>query len=73
MTLLGLVSLLALAVSVPIASASPLKTSTNILVNDLGPGKLGAVASESSICSRHGTSMLEIGGNAADAVSGITD
>lgn len=34
----------------------------------LGPGKLGAVASESSICSRHGTDMLEMGGNAADAV-----
>ncbi|KAJ5147471.1 hypothetical protein N7526_000823 [Penicillium atrosanguineum] len=34
----------------------------------LGPGKLGAVASESSICSRHGTDMLEMGGNAADAM-----
>lgn len=33
------------------------------------PGKLGAVASESAICSRYGTQMLEIGGNAADAVS----
>lgn len=37
--------------------------------HELGPGKLGAVASESSICSRHGTDMLEMGGNAADAVS----
>lgn len=34
-----------------------------------GPGKLGAVASESSICSGHGTEMLKVGGNAADAVS----
>jgi gamma-glutamyltranspeptidase/glutathione hydrolase len=38
----------------------------------LGPGKLGAVASESSICSRHGTDMLEMGGNAADAVRSRT-
>lgn len=35
----------------------------------IGPGKLGAVASENSICSRHGTDILEKGGNAADAVS----
>ncbi|KAJ5082222.1 Glutathione hydrolase proenzyme [Penicillium argentinense] len=32
------------------------------------PGKLGAVASESAICSGHGTKMLEMGGNAADAM-----
>ena len=31
-------------------------------------GKLGAVASESTICSRIGTRLLEAGGNAADAV-----
>ena len=30
--------------------------------------KLGAVASESSVCSHIGTSLLEKGGNAADAV-----
>lgn len=34
-------------------------------------GKLGAVASESAVCSRHGTDMLKMGGNAADAVSGF--
>ncbi|KAJ5826042.1 hypothetical protein N7474_003180 [Penicillium riverlandense] len=34
----------------------------------IGPGKLGAVASENSICSRHGTDILEKGGNAADAL-----
>lgn len=34
----------------------------------LPPGKLGAVASESSICSQHGAEMLKMGGNAADAV-----
>lgn len=33
-----------------------------------GEPRLGAVASESSICSRFGTDMLEKGGNAADAV-----
>jgi gamma-glutamyltranspeptidase/glutathione hydrolase len=32
-------------------------------------GKRGAVASESAICSRHGIDVLELGGNAADAVS----
>lgn len=31
-------------------------------------GKVGAVASESAICSRAGTAMLEKGGNAVDAV-----
>ncbi|KAL1981493.1 hypothetical protein VTN96DRAFT_2522 [Rasamsonia emersonii] len=31
-------------------------------------GKLGAVASESAICSRHGIEMLKMGGNAADAL-----
>ena len=31
-------------------------------------GKLGAVASESKICSHIGTDLLKAGGNAADAV-----
>ncbi|GAQ05721.1 gamma-glutamyltranspeptidase 1 [Aspergillus lentulus] len=34
----------------------------------LGDGKRGAVASESAICSRHGIDILELGGNAADAL-----
>ncbi|KAG2412527.1 hypothetical protein HFD88_010084 [Aspergillus terreus] len=34
----------------------------------LGEGKLGAVASESALCSHHGTEMLKKGGNAADAM-----
>ncbi|GAD96923.1 gamma-glutamyltranspeptidase [Paecilomyces variotii No. 5] len=33
--------------------------------------KLGAVASENAICSRYGTDMLEMGGNAADAANRI--
>jgi gamma-glutamyltranspeptidase/glutathione hydrolase len=36
--------------------------------HDGRPGRLGAVASESSICSRVGTDLLRKGGNAADAV-----
>lgn len=35
----------------------------------IAPGKLGAVASESAICSQHGVDILKQGGNAADAVS----
>lgn len=34
-----------------------------------GDDSLGAVASESSICSVAGTEILKLGGNAADAVS----
>lgn len=34
----------------------------------LGVGRLGAVASESSICSQSGTKILQKGGNAADAM-----
>lgn len=36
----------------------------------LEPGQLGAVASESDICSRIGTELLRHGGNAADAMVG---
>lgn len=32
-------------------------------------GRLGAVASENSMCSEYGADMLKLGGNAADAVS----
>jgi gamma-glutamyltranspeptidase/glutathione hydrolase len=38
-------------------------------IRTIEEGKLGAVASESAICSRHGTEILKLGGNAADAVS----
>ncbi|KAE8146225.1 gamma-glutamyltranspeptidase-domain-containing protein [Aspergillus avenaceus] len=37
-------------------------------VHSLDDGKRGAVASESAICSRHGTDILRMGGNAADAM-----
>ncbi|KAL4893284.1 gamma-glutamyltranspeptidase-domain-containing protein [Aspergillus ambiguus] len=36
--------------------------------NHIEEGKLGAVASESALCSHHGTDMLKKGGNAADAM-----
>lgn len=69
--LLALVSLGLVVVHLPGASTSPLELlDRNSNGQDgFGPGKLGAVASESSICSRHGTEMLKMGGNAADAVS----
>lgn len=34
------------------------------------PGELGAVASESDVCSHIGTDLLKLGGNAADAMVG---
>ena len=37
-------------------------------VSDPGHDKLGAVASESAVCSRIGVDLIENGGNAADAV-----
>jgi gamma-glutamyltranspeptidase/glutathione hydrolase len=39
------------------------------LNHQFGPRKRGAVASESAVCLGHGTKMLELGSNAADAVS----
>ena len=36
----------------------------------LPPGHLGAVASESALCSHIGTTLLQAGGNAADAIVG---
>lgn len=39
--------------------------------SDDGVPKLGAVASESSVCSHIGTDLLEKGGNAADAVCAL--
>jgi hypothetical protein len=48
----------------------PLRTCGSTAHNlNNGDDSLGAVASESSICSAAGTEMLKLGGNAADAVS----
>lgn len=38
------------------------------VVGETTGAQLGAVASESSICSKAGVEMLSLGGNAADAV-----
>lgn len=64
--LLTLVSLALLVCNLPSAWTSPVP---NECVED---GKLGAVASENAICTRHGAEILEAGGNAADAVSDNT-
>lgn len=72
---LAILSLLLIAIHLPSANTSPLEFSerdTNVgdgSYGEISPGKLGAVASESSICSRHGADILKKGGNAADAVS----
>ncbi|CAG7946026.1 unnamed protein product [Penicillium nalgiovense] len=65
---LVVLSLLLIAIHLPSANTSPLEF-TERDTDEIGPGKLGAVASESSICSRHGSDILKNGGNAADAVS----
>lgn len=67
--MLAIVSLFLVVVNLPhvcTTSAPRLVPGGRSQVED---GKLGAVASESAICSRAGTDMLERGGNAADAVS----
>ncbi|KAJ5096995.1 hypothetical protein N7456_007716 [Penicillium angulare] len=72
--LLVLLSILLLLVYLPKARSSLLETlistqeSSLDIHENIEPGKLGAVASENSICSRHGTDMLKIGGTAADAL-----
>jgi gamma-glutamyltranspeptidase/glutathione hydrolase len=68
--LLAILSLLLIVTHLPRASTSPLEFSEQDdgSHGHIAPGKLGAVASESSICSKHGTDILKMGGNAADAV-----
>lgn len=72
--LLAILSLVLVVINLPISFGSPLELSHRDSINQkwwhhgFAPGKLGAVASESSICSQHGTEMLKMGGNAADAV-----
>ncbi|KAL3475211.1 gamma-glutamyltranspeptidase [Aspergillus californicus] len=61
--------LLFLVVYLPSALPSPLDPDrAHRRSDDIGDGKRGAVASESSICSRHGTDIVMTGGNAADAM-----
>ncbi|OJJ42897.1 hypothetical protein ASPZODRAFT_1231939 [Penicilliopsis zonata CBS 506.65] len=73
-TFLAILALLLLAVHLPSVYSLPLESESHLEVVSQTPlqhieeGKLGAVASESAICSRHGTEMLKMGGNAADAL-----
>lgn len=67
--LLAILSLIILVIHLPGAVTTPLEFSPLSSDHKFAPGKQGAVASESSICSGHGTKILELGGNAADAVS----
>jgi len=53
-----------LAISIQLASSAP------ALLEEEKIPKLGAVASESSICSKIGTALLQEGGNAVDALVG---
>jgi gamma-glutamyltranspeptidase/glutathione hydrolase len=58
----------------PLASDRPHGRSSELeLELGLEDGKRGAVASESAICSRHGTDIILMGGNAADAVGFFVD
>ena len=73
--LLAVLSVILLVACLPGAYTSPLEFSirnsdhNNGSTQKIGEGKLGAIATENAICSRHGIEMLEMGGNAADAVS----
>ncbi|KAJ6109640.1 Gamma-glutamyltranspeptidase [Penicillium sp. IBT 16267x] len=71
--LIVIISVVLLVLYLPALNKSPLNYITqngNCATGShesLGPGKLGAIATESSICSRHGIEIFEMGGNAADA------
>ena len=52
-------------------TAAPVYDGSNTLL-DPGHNKLGAVASESSICSNIGIDILKCGGNAADSLVATT-
>lgn len=73
--ILAVLSVILLVACLPGAYTSPLEFSIRDSDHDngstqrIGAGKLGAIATENAICSRHGIEMLEMGGNAADAVS----
>ncbi|GFG01929.1 gamma-glutamyltranspeptidase 1 [Aspergillus udagawae] len=72
--LVTLLLVLVLVTHVPNVLTSPLERTYrntnggNHQGHHVKDGKRGAVASESAICSRHGIDILELGGNAADAL-----
>lgn len=67
-----LTGLLTLQVAVTLGSPikEPCPEKSHLPPRPKEAGHLGAVASESDICSHIGTSLLELGGNAADAMVG---
>ncbi|OOF93842.1 hypothetical protein ASPCADRAFT_209081 [Aspergillus carbonarius ITEM 5010] len=69
-TVLSTLLLTVLVIQLPSVLTSPLDFATRQLArgDGLEDGKRGAVASESAICSRHGTDIITMGGNAADAM-----
>ncbi|PYH96885.1 gamma-glutamyltranspeptidase [Aspergillus ellipticus CBS 707.79] len=63
--------LLLLVIHLPSVLTSPLEFATSRQLapdGEFEDGKRGAAASESAICSRHGTDIITMGGNAADAM-----
>ncbi|RAK99649.1 uncharacterized protein BO80DRAFT_456355 [Aspergillus ibericus CBS 121593] len=70
LTVLSTFLLTVLVIQLPSVLTSPLDFATRQQVGGDGieDGKRGAAASESAICSRHGTDIITMGGNAADAV-----
>ena len=72
-TILSTLLLTIITIHLPSVLTSPLEFATSRLdrASKLDDGKRGAVASESAICSRHGTDIINMGGNAADAVRTI--
>ncbi|OJI87548.1 hypothetical protein ASPTUDRAFT_137176, partial [Aspergillus tubingensis CBS 134.48] len=72
-TILSTLLLTIITIHLPSVLTSPLEFATSRLdrASKLDDGKRGAVASESAICSRHGTDIVNMGGNAADAVRTI--
>lgn len=69
LALLQVVSALSLSSLLLQAGASPVSLPDHDLKERTSPGRTGAVASESDICSDLGIDLLAKGGNAADAVS----
>lgn len=66
----GLVKCLTGLLTVQTALGNPIADREPCPSPVLEDGQLGAVASESDICSHIGTDLLKLGGNAADAMVG---
>lgn len=69
-TISGLAKCLTGLLSLQTALGTPIKSDEPCPPQGLKDGELGAVASESDICSHIGVEILKLGGNAADAMVG---